>query len=1181
VDIVSGAVLTAIIIISFLSLMSFADFLRAHWQQPLQDRQQERVRDQHGNRVPVPDIVANLENGADPAAVLANVLEDVIETAVSVEDAVDNGVLDFLHSHRQIEWEASSYDREIDGKHEQNDGIQKSSPALDYTEQARQLREAVLEREANRQNTQPGEDSDSVHVVIEDDDAPDVPGVLEEIEDGWQDEEEFPEDEAAAEGGNGLENIAEIRNLGPFDPALQDEQVVSFFSLVTLCLFFASPDSNILIFSRIFQDMEINVALDELLGLRGPLTALIRNLLWLIAFNATYLGIFGFFPKTVGSVAYSGILNTTLCSNLVKVIPYVSSMDENRTTLMAILSAMEKESMEGNATFKLSEIATVTLGYLTIACMVVLSRYSLVVFQKFQLIGKKLRRNSSRRPANPEMPRLHQPNNQDVNDHENRGVDGDAVGTSVVGALDTTVAIVKVGVLLFLKMFLLPLFLGFCLDVSTVHLFGHDLARRLSFAGSDLFSFILLHWVAGITFMLLVTVFLLQLREVTHPDILARVIRPQEPQPDLLGNLLHETVLTHMKRMLLSLVIYAPLLSLHIFFPVKLVLASGWESILSFFHLNLYHLLMPQMQIPLELITFHLSMLALLERYKNSIGGLQHHWMKFMCRRLGLTEYLLPRDVEGFEFVGTKQVFLPRENDKPFEVDPFLLELANKGDNIDEDFVLSNLGRPETSSNPRVEVMQAATRQDGARVLSLGTTHVALPRGKPVDEIDDKESILLPTKLGRFRLRLGDGPVIEFFREIQGEEISRPPEGWDDLGAGGAFAQGRWAWSKERKSVIEGGVAKRTPFRKPSMRWCPVGLTLRLVALLVLSWFAITCTAVVMLSAPLVVGRSFYYILRIPPKYIHDPFAFCIGAGLFFPSVSMISRSINSADENLRTRVSNWMSRFRRPPARKLLVLLQSFLLWFVIAPATFGISYEITVVKSSEWFGGEEKVCNSKSLAFSWFMGTVVLNTWSFLLYFKCFTRQFWANIGNGILEPPIEGNGDGNRGRRDELAQNDANRTEGQLIVDYSWQGNQGRVARFFRVWRSVLVDWEWETVDRTKLIDDFARPVTKQLASALVGSSLSFHLLLYAVFTMFPVEQGEVVFPLVGRFALDGFRVAMFRLCMLCHVLFQLASAFRSRIDRWFEAAHEAARDDRYLVGEVLLNYQRPETTDSTES
>jgi E3 ubiquitin-protein ligase MARCH6 len=116
---------------------------------------------------------------------------------------------------------------------------------------------------------------------------------------------------------------------------------------------------------------------------------------------------------------------------------------------------------------------------------------------------------------------------------------------------------------------------------------------------------------------------------------------------------------------------------------------------------------------------------------------------------------------------------------------------------------------------------------------------------------------------------------------------------------------------------------------------------------------------------------------------------------------------------------------------------------------------------------------------------------------------------------------------------------------------------------------------------LIDDFARPVTKQLASALVGSSLSFHLLLYAVFTMFPVEQGEVVFPLVGRFALDGFRVAMFRLCMLCHVLFQLASAFRSRIDRWFEAAHEAARDDRYLVGEVLLNYQRPETTDSTES
>ena len=37
----------------------------------------------------------------------------------------------------------------------------------------------------------------------------------------------------------------------------------------------------------------------------------------------------------------------------------------------------------------------------------------------------------------------------------------------------------------------------------------------------------MLHWVLGITFMLFVTVSVLQLREVLHPDIFAAVIRPQ------------------------------------------------------------------------------------------------------------------------------------------------------------------------------------------------------------------------------------------------------------------------------------------------------------------------------------------------------------------------------------------------------------------------------------------------------------------------------------------------------------------------------------------------------------------------------------------------------------------------------------------------------------------------------
>lgn len=53
--------------------------------------------------------------------------------------------------------------------------------------------------------------------------------------------------------------------------------------------------------------------------------------------------------------------------------------------------------------------------------------------------------------------------------------------------------------------------------------------------------------------MLFVTVSVLQLREVVHPDLLSLIIRPQEPHPDLLGSLLQESGKTHARRMFMSL----------------------------------------------------------------------------------------------------------------------------------------------------------------------------------------------------------------------------------------------------------------------------------------------------------------------------------------------------------------------------------------------------------------------------------------------------------------------------------------------------------------------------------------------------------------------------------------------------------------------------------------------------
>lgn len=914
-----------------------------------------------------------------------------------------------------------------------------------------------------------------------------------------------------------------------------------------------------------FQDMEINVALDELLGLRGPPGTLIRNLLWLLAFNASYLGLFAFVPKTVGSAVHSGILNTTFTGTILRHLPYVYSDDVNTTTFATTISRLNEASAEKDTTFRLPDVATVILGYLSIGAILVVVRYgwalSRTIQRQFSVEGTRIRTNRDERNEIVWEERRGQ---RDAILHAPRPGGIAATPDTLVGAwLDATVVVVKVGVLLFLKMFILPMTLGLCLDASTTTLLGHTLTDRIKFAGTDLFSFTLLHWVAGITFMLLVTVFLLQLREVIHPDLLARMIRPQEPQPDLLGNLMQETVLTHTKRIFMSLAIYAPLLFLHVTLPVRLLLASGLTDYCSFFKINLWHVVMPQLQIPLELVIFHLSTLALLERNKNLIGTFQHNWMKFLCRKMGLTEYILPLSVEKFELVGTKRVFCAENNiddeAESFTVDEFWYELANRSKDFDA-FIESNMERSSV-----VRHVEGETKTNGNRVFLASLTHIRIPGD------EDEGETLIPTKVGRYRLNFAqdsdeDDAIIEFWKESPGAEISRPPEGWDDLGVGGAFIQGRWAWGDEKKSVVEGGVAERTYFRDPTTKKRPTRLMLKLGALMVMSWLAIVCTVLGFIGIPVAIGRSLYYLFRIPQSYIHDPLAFVVGGCLFFPTAALAMKHAKLEQGNLVPRFHSWIESFNFPPRPKLRVLVETIVLWFFVAPMALGLSYEVIAVRSDKWFSGAESLLHTRSLMLCWLVGFAVLNAWAYCACFSVFTRKFWSNIGHGMLEPPVDDDGN------PVPARNDAgNEAEAAQETPWDWQGPNGRVARFFNVWKSIVLEWNWEKVDSITLLDDFSRPIAKQLASALVGSSLSFQFTLILAPLVFSYNQGGIMIPFAGSIPLAPFRRAVFQICMASHVLIQLGSAFRSKLEGWFEAAHAAARDDRYLIGEVLVNYE----------
>lgn len=212
-----------------------------------------------------------------------------------------------------------------------------------------------------------------------------------------------------------------------------------------------------------------------------------------------------------------------------------------------------------------------------------------------------------------------------------------------------------------------------------------------------------------------------------------------------------------------------------------------------FLKLRFWHLLMPRLQVPLELLVFHLTMLALLEKYKNSIGQMQHHWLKFMSSHMRLTRYLLPQEVESFALIG--HIAVAKEG----EVNSILYDLANGVGDSDE-LVLSSMEKVKQIKKERGE-----TRTNGDRVLRISQTYISLPAQQEARNAAANEGVvLLPTKLGRFRLKRqvsgAQDLKIEVWEEIAGKCVERPPENWDDLAAGDAEVQGRWAWGKEKQS---------------------------------------------------------------------------------------------------------------------------------------------------------------------------------------------------------------------------------------------------------------------------------------------------------------------------------------------------------------------------------------------
>jgi E3 ubiquitin-protein ligase MARCH6 len=115
--------------------------------------------------------------------------------------------------------------------------------------------------------------------------------------------------------------------------------------------------------------------------------------------------------------------------------------------------------------------------------------------------------------------------------------------------------------------------------------------------------------------------------------------------------------------------------------------------------------------------------------------------------------------------------------------------------------------------------------------------------------------------------------------------------------------------------------------------------------------------------------------------------------------------------------------------------------------------------------------------------------------------------------------------------------------------WQGEDGIVGNSVQSIVAFANGWEWDKLDKKALLQDLSLPIFRHLAiSCLVPWAMA----------MFLSQAGVDI------------STTVLRLIIVATILIDYVRSNKESLQRWFEAAHKIARDDRYLIGEILQNY-----------
>lgn len=205
--------------------------------------------------------------------------------------------------------------------------------------------------------------------------------------------------------------------------------------------------------------------------------------------------------------------------------------------------------------------------------------------------------------------------------------------------------VVKVSLLSVVEIGVLPLICGWWLDICSLSMFDATLRdREISFRaapGTSMF----IHWLVGMVYVYYFASFILLLREVLRPGVLWFLRNLNDPDFSPIQEMIHLPIVRHVRRLLVSSVIFGTAVLLMLWLPVR-ILRSIWPSFLPY--TVALHSEAQVNELSLELLLLQVILPALLEQShtRTWLKAVVRAWCRIISWVLDLKSYLLGDETE-------------------------------------------------------------------------------------------------------------------------------------------------------------------------------------------------------------------------------------------------------------------------------------------------------------------------------------------------------------------------------------------------------------------------------------------------------------------------------------------------------------------------------------------------------